>query len=277
MRRGVTLAELIVYTAVTGIAVVFFAKYFTGFAKTAKKAENEMTGSAELRLLMARVENDFYEANQIESVSASSITFRCDITKMPGYQPANDFDADGIVNIKDTDDDNDAAQKFSLPPDQQWRAGYDLEDDDDDNDGRVDVRISIYYSAPEKTVYRALSANEGAWQASKLAAGISSFTLTCYGSKREDLGRNIDLGNDGLPGTGDAGEEDGIISEREIDWVQPPAGHGNRNVRVDSADEYKYITSIAVYAETDANSDGKIDAMLGTEIMPPLLPLKRRR
>ena len=59
--------------------------------------------------------------------------------------------------------------------------------------------------------------------------------------------------------------------------MQSPVGHGNRSGRVDTAGELKYITSVAVYAEADANSDGKPDSMLGSEIMPPLLALKRRR
>ena len=112
---------------------------------------------------------------------------------------------------------------------------------------------------------------------SELAVDVSSFSFTFYGSKREDLGRNIDLGDDGVAGTGDAGEGDGVISAREIDWVQPPVGHGDRSGSVDTADERKYIASVEVYLESDTNHDGTNDAQLGTEIMPPLLPLKRRR
>lgn len=277
VRSGVTLTELMIYTAVVSIALVAFSKYFFGFSRTAKRADNEMKGSFEMRLLMSRAENDLYEANQVESVTASSITFRCDAVKAPGYQLDGDFDADGVVNIKDTDDDNDSSLKFSLPAAQQWQAGYDLEDDDDNNDGAPDVRVSIYYVPAEKKVYRALYLNGGAPEVKALAVNISSFSLTCYGSKREDLGRNIDLGPDGAAGTGDAGEEDGIISAREIDWTLSPAGHGNRNGRLDTAGELKYITSVAVYAEADANGDGVPDSVLGTEIMPPLLALKRRR
>lgn len=276
-RPGVTLVEVILYTAIVSIAVVAFSRFFFGFTKNAKKAENEMKGSFEMRALLSRVENDLYEANQVESVSVSSITFRCDIVKSPGYRLDGDQDGDGIVNIKDTDDDGDASAKFSLPAAQQWTAGYDLEDDDDDNDGQADVRVSIYYAAAEKKVYRSLSVNGAAAETKVLAVNVSSFTLTCYGSRREDLGRNIDLGNDGAAGTGDAGEGDGLISEREIDWTLPPAGHGSRNGRLDTADELKYVTAVAVYAEADANADGRPDSVLGTEIMPPLLALKRRR
>lgn len=276
-RAGVTLTEVMIYTAIVSIAVVAFSKFFFGFTKSAKRTENEMKGSFEMRALLSRVENDLYEANQLESVSAGSVTFRCDIVKAPAYLLDSDRDGDGVQNIKDTDDDGDASLKFSLPAAQQWTAGYDLEDDDDDGDGQVDVRVAIYYAAAEKKVYRSLSVNGAAAELKPLAVSVSSFTLTCYGSKREDLGKNIDVGNDGTAGTSDPGEGDGLISAREIDWTQPPSGHGNRNGRLDTVDELKYVTSVAVYAEADANSDGRPDSMLGTEIMPPLLALKRRR
>ncbi|OGR37544.1 MAG: hypothetical protein A2X29_00575 [Elusimicrobia bacterium GWA2_64_40] len=266
-----------VYTAVLGIAVAAFSRFFFGFTRAAGKAETEMKGSFGLRLLLAKAESDLYEANQLESVSASSVTFRCDIVRAPGYGLYSDLDGDGTANIKDTDDDGDAAARFSLSAADQWRAGYDLEDDDDDNDGNVDLRVSIYYSAAERKVYRSVSVNGGAPVVFELAAAVSSFTLTCYGAKREDLGRKIDLGGDGAAATGDEGEEDGVITEREIDWTTPPVGHGDRSGGLDTAGELKYVTSVAVYAEADTNSDGKPDSMLGAEIMPPLLALKRRR
>ncbi|OGS11077.1 MAG: hypothetical protein A2234_03010 [Elusimicrobia bacterium RIFOXYA2_FULL_58_8] len=274
-RPGFSLAEMIVYVAVLGIAMALFAKFMTGFTKTAKSSESKMSGSADLRLALMRMEGDLYEANEFLGVSKTSITFVCDMLKNPAYDRNADGDADGVPNIKDTDSDNDAQLKFSLPRDQQWQAGYNLEDDDDDNDGNRDVVIQIYYSSG--TLWRSISVNEGTKEVSKLAASISSFTFTFYGSKREDLGKNIDLGSDGVTGTGDTGEGDGIISEREIDWTQATAGHGSRSGAIDTADELKYIASVEVYMEADANRDTLSDAKLGTEIMPPLLQLKRRR
>ena len=82
------------------------------------------------------------------------------------------------------------------------------------------------------------------------------------------------MGNDGVAGTGDPGENDGIISEREIDWVQTTTGHGNRNGRLDTDVEMKYIVSIGVHIEMDKNNDGIADYKIDTEIMPPFLPLK---
>lgn len=274
-RPGFTLTETMVYVAVLGIAVAMFARFMTGFMKTAKGSENAMRGSAELRLALSKMEADLYEANEFTGISASSVTFVCDILKNPVRNPDADADGDGTPNIKDTDADGDARLKFSLPRDQQWRAGYNLEDDDEDGDLRRDVRIQIYWTSGK--VWRGISVNEGPWQVSELASRVSSFTFTVFGSKREDLGRNIDLGTDGLPGTGDAGEGDGVISQREIDWTLPPAGHGNRSGGLNTPDEFKYAASIAVYMEADSNGDGQPDAKLGTEILPPLLQLKRRR
>lgn len=274
-RRGVSLTELMVYVAVLSIAVALFSRFMTGFMRSAKGAENSMLGSAEIRRALSVMEGDLYEANEFIGVSRTSVTFVCDIVRAPGYAMDADRDGDGVPNIKDTDTDDDAQLKFSLPRDQQWRAGYNLEDDDEDGDGQPDMRVQIYYSS--SAVYRAASVNGGAWQAESLAARVSSFTFTFYGSKREDLGKNIDLGRDGAAGTGDSGEGDGVISEREIDWVQPPVGHGNRSGAIDTADERKYVTSVGVYIEADHNGDGKADAWLATEIAPPLAPLKRRR
>jgi prepilin-type N-terminal cleavage/methylation domain-containing protein len=276
-RAGFTLTELLVYMAILCIAVAMFARFMTGFMRTAKTSEARMLGSAELRRALAGAENDLYEANEFLWVSRSSAVFVCDMLKNPGWDPDGDQDGDGVPNIKDADADGDAPLKFSLPRDQQRQAGYNLEDDDDDNDGRTDVRIRLYYVPAARTVWRGISVNEGPWTDKTLAVDVSSFSLVYYGSKREDLGKGVDLGNDGAAGTGDAGESDGVIGEREMDWVQPPAGHGDRSGAVDTDDERRYVTSVAVYLETDQNKDGKVDAVLGTEVMPPLLPLKRRR
>lgn len=275
--RGVTLIEVMMYTMIISIVMLFFTQFFAVIVKGTKMSDLQYKGLANLRGLVAKLEQDLYEANQLVHISSTSIEFRSDIVKNPNYNLNGDTDADGIPNIKDPDDDNDAQLKFTLPIDQQWRVGYDLEDDDDDNDNRIDVRIRIWKI--DDSVYRDISVNEAPWGINSkiLASNISSFSFKYYGSIREDLGRTIDLGNDGIPDTHDTGEGDGIISAREIDWVLPPAGHGNRSGHIDTVDELRYITMIAITSETDINSDGKQDAKLDTQIMPPLIPLKWRR
>ncbi|MBI4656726.1 MAG: hypothetical protein HY746_08290 [Elusimicrobia bacterium] len=276
-RKAISLTELMVYTAVISIAIMAFGNALTSLMKNSKKSQIQMQSSAELRNLLAKIETDLTEANQIIQASSFSVTFVADMVRNPNYNLHADSDGDGIENIKDPDDDNDSQQKFSLPSSDQWRVGYDLEDDDEDNDGNADVRIRIYQSTGGY-VYKELSLNNQAWSAEKISpVSLKKFELTYYGSKREDLGRNIDLGNDGLPNTLDTGEGDGIISAREIDWALPATGHGNRSGSVDTTNELKYITSIAIALESDSNGDGTTDAKLNTELSPPLLPLKRKR
>ncbi len=278
LRKGVSLVELMVYLAVMSIAIVAFAGYFGGFMKSAKTAEHKVQASAELRLLFSRLSDGLHPAVAFTGVSASSVTILCGSEEAPWYAPAGDRDADAIPDLKDTDDDGDAAQRFSLPSSQQWQVGYDLEDDDDDNDGNRDCLKSFYFVPAERAVYLSSVYNGGAAAAKRLGVNISSFSFIPQGSKREDLGRNIDLGNDGMPSTNDTGESDGMITAREIDWVRPAqGGHGNRSGSINTPDELKYVTTIELYAECDYNSDGRADAFLRTHISPPLLPLRRRR
>jgi hypothetical protein len=139
----------------------------------------------------------------------------------------------------------------------------------------VDVQCRYYMSG--KNLMRDFNYNGAGWGANTkiIATNISSFTLTYYGSKSEDLGNLIDLGNDGAAGTNDTGESDGIISAREIDWVQAPTGAGNRSGLIDTADERRYIVTIHLYVAQDLNGDGKDDFKLETQLAPPLLPIKR--
>jgi len=105
---------------------------------------------------------------------------------------------------------------------------------------------------------------------------VSTFTLTYWGNKANALGRGVDLGNDGLAATGDAGEKDGVISAIEMDMVAPSAGMGNRNGKLDTTNERRYITDIRVKLGSDKNRDGKTEYAVETDIYPLLLPLKNR-
>jgi len=167
-------------------------------------------------------------------------------------------------------------QDFFLPQDQQWKVGYNLEDDDDDNDGNIDVKIRIYWDKNSKNVYREIYLNEVLYE-NEVVGKVTNLEFSYSGSKREDLGKYIDVGNDGVSGTGDVGENDGKITLREIDWTLPPTGHGNRSGSVDTVQELRYITKIELKLELDKNGDGIVDAKLHTEFIPPMLSLKVRR
>ncbi|MEW6557459.1 MAG: prepilin-type N-terminal cleavage/methylation domain-containing protein [Elusimicrobiota bacterium] len=274
--KGLTLIELMIYVAVFGIITIPLTTFFVKSLKSVYESQRKTESQEAVRVVLIEIEKDMGEANQIIASSSTAIDFIADYTKHPNYDFYGDTDGDGIVNIQDPDDDNDAS--LIQPPTSQWKIGYDLDDDDDDNDGNPDVKIRFYLDAAAKKIYKDASYNGAAWgnNIKELATNISSFTLTYIGAKRNDLGRYIDLGNDGTSGTADTGENDGIISATEIDMVQPSTGHGNRNGRLDTDNEMKYINSIGIYIEMDKNTDGTADYKIETEILPPLLSLKKR-
>ncbi len=275
---GVTLVEVMMYVVLVSIIGLSITTFFQTAVRGAKKTELQMLALSDLRDILTKfeIETDIYQINELLEISTTSIKFISDITRSPLYDPNADYDGDGIINKYDSDIDNDAQERFFLPQDQQWKVGYNLEDDDDDNDDKIDVIIKIYWDPLDKKVYRELYINEGLYS-NKVLGEVTKFEFTYSGSKREDLGKFIDLGNDGVAGTKDYGENDGKISLREIDWTLPPTGHGNRSGTIDTGQELRYITTIGLKLELDRNKDGLVDAKLETELMPPMLPLKWRR
>jgi len=266
------------YAVLMGIIGIFISIFFQTTVRGTKKVEINSLAMAELRNILTKfeVETDIYQMNELLEISSTSIKFISDIARNPNYAPEADYDGNGIINKYDADIDGDAPTRFFLPQDQQWKVGYNLEDDDDDNDGNIDVIIKIYWDKNTKNVNREIYLNETLFE-NRVVGKVTRLEFSYSGSKREDLGKYIDVGNDGVAGTGDAGENDGKISLREIDWTQSPLGHGNRSGKVDTSQELKYITTIGILLEFDKNGDGIVDAKLETELMPPMLPLKAKR
>jgi len=275
-KKATTLTELIIYSAILGIVVMAVIMFFTRSNISIQKSQLKVEAQEDVRVVLIEMEMDLGEANQIIASSSTAIDFICDYNKHPNYNFWGDTDSDGIINIQDPDDDNDAS--LIQPPTAQWKVGYDLNDDDDDDDNQIDVKIRFYWDSSAKKIYKDAAYNGEAWgnHIDMLGEHISSFTVTYYGAKRNDLGKYIDLGNDGVSGTSDVGENDGIISATEIDMVQTPTGHGNRNGRIDTNIEMKYINSIEIYIEMDKNEDGISDYNIRTEITPQLLTLKNK-
>ncbi|MDD5656553.1 MAG: type II secretion system protein [Elusimicrobia bacterium] len=272
---GVTLPELMVGMAIMGIITVAFATFLRFTIKTATSAQTGGEAQEETRQALMKIEDALSHATEITISSGSLVEFVADIDQSPLYDREADWDGDGIPNWRDADRDGDAW--LVLPASAQWQAGDNLRDDDEDGDGRIDARRRLYLSGGD--LWLDMSVNEEPWGAArlkKIMTGVSTFTLTYWGNKANALGRNIDLGNDGAAGTGDAGENDGIISQKEMDMVAPPAGMGNRNGALDARNERRYITSIRIGLGSDKNRDGKTDYAAETDIYPPLLPLKSR-
>lgn len=272
---GLTLVEVVITVVVLGVLAVPTAHFIASLTQGVTKASVQSAGGDRLRNAATALEHDVMEMNQINVSSPTVLEFRLDSNRLPTYNPEGDPDGDGVPNLKDPDDDNDLGTLS--PPAQAWRYGDDLRDDDDDNDGKIDLQVR--YALVNGTLTRDQNVNEAGWGqrlevvADDLLVARSAFTY--YGSKNQPLGKKIDLGNDGLPATGDAGESDNIIVSTEIDRVPPPTGGGNTNGAIDTDVERQYIVSLHVVLNLDANHDGKEDGRLETDYEPPLLPLKR--
>lgn len=260
---ALTLIELTIYVALLGIISIPLTLFFVKSLKSIYDSQRKTESQESVRVVLIEIEKDLAEANQIIASSSTALDFIVDYTKHPSYDFYADTDGDGLANIQDPDDDNDAS--LIQPPTAQWKIGYDLEDDDDDNDGQIDAKIRFYWDALAKKIYKDAAYNGEAWgnHIEELAVNITSFTFTYLGAKRNDLGRYVDSNNDG------------IISASEIDSVLPPTGHGNNNGRLDTDVEMKYIVSIGVHLEMDKNRDGITDYKIDTEIIPPFLSLKK--
>ena len=274
-RAGFTLSELMVGMAIMGVMVAAFATLLKYVIKTTTKAQNTGEAQETTRQGLMRIEEALVQANEITVTSGTIVEFVVDMDQSPAYDPNGDLDLDGIPNYRDGDRDSDANQLIAAA--NQWRIGFNLKDDDEDADGQTDVRQRIYLS--NRAIYLDMSLNGGAWGGSRLKTlmvNVSTFNFTCWGNKANSLGRNLDRGNDGLSGTGDSGENDGMISGREVDMVAPVAGMGDRNGLLDTTNERRYITAIRVYLGSDRNRDGTTDYAVETDVYPPLLPLKSR-
>jgi type II secretory pathway pseudopilin PulG len=272
--HGSTMPELLVAMTIMAIVVTAFAGLLKYSMVATTKAMNQGQAQEDVRRGLALAEEALVHANEVTVASTTFIEFICDIDQSPFYDPNGDLDGDLIPDFRDGDRDNDANLLAAATA--QWQVGFNLKDDDEDGDGRVDVRRRLYLSG--KSLLLDTSVNEEAWGArvKTLMTGVSTFTLTYFGSKANNLGKNIDLGNDGIAGTGDSGENDGIITAREMDFVQAPAGMGNRNGSLDLANERRYITETRIFIGVDRNRDGNNDYTVETDVYPPLLPVKSR-
>lgn len=271
---GVTLTELMLSTALTAGIVTAFAGFQRGAVTASVRSRAAAEGSESARAALRSIERDLYGANQVTVASATLIEFVCDIDRSPDYDGSADADSDGVPNERDGDMDGDA--QLIAPAAAQWRHGFNLKDDDEDGDGRVDMRVRYYVSG--RSLARDVSINEEAWgrRVREAARGVSSLTFSYFGNKAAELGKLLDRGADGLAGTSDPGENDGVIDQAEMDRVAAPAGAGNRSGALDTDAERRYVTSVRISLAVDSNGDGRPDGRLLTEVQPPLLPLKGR-
>lgn len=257
-RAGVTLVEMMVAMALTGLIAVAFAGFLKYALKTAAVENDLAQGSEAVRQGLEGIELTLVHANEVTVASATFVEFTADLDQSPGWD-RNALDCNGTPLYRSADADCDAATITS--PATAWRSGFNLTDDDDDGDGNVDVRERIWLSS--RTVYKDMSVNGAPWggRVTKVMANVSTFTFTYWGNKaNQGLGSGLDMNGDG------------VIDAREMDCA--PGGGGNCNGALDLAVERRYITTIRVLVGSDVNRDGKTEYKLETDVYPPLLPLK---
>ena len=107
--KGVTLIELIIYVTLLGIITIPLTLFFVQSLKSVYDSQRKTESQEAVRVVLIEIEKDLAEANQIIASSSTAIDFICDYTKHPNYNFDGDTDGDGIVNIQDPDDDNDAS------------------------------------------------------------------------------------------------------------------------------------------------------------------------
>ncbi|MBI2118287.1 MAG: prepilin-type N-terminal cleavage/methylation domain-containing protein [Elusimicrobia bacterium] len=263
--KGSTLVELMIAITVTLFIALVIGNLFTSTTRFLTESDTKVKADVNLRFSMDKVETSLLNADFFYVASSTEVLFSADLITDKDYSRTSDFDGDGIPNLSDPDDDNDATS--IQPSTAQWRIGYDLKDDDDDNDNQVDMRWRIYLSTREKVLYLDYSKNNESWGShveTLVVNFVSTTAFTFYGSKNDLLsqgGANLDTNNDG------------IVSISEIDAV---ANGGNGNGRLDTLAERNRIVTVGILMDRDSNNDGKRDSQLSTEVMPPALYIKRR-
>ncbi|MFH1283673.1 MAG: prepilin-type N-terminal cleavage/methylation domain-containing protein [bacterium] len=274
-RSGFTLIEAVISSAILVIIMLAISSFTKDTAENINSSMKHINALETGRQALRKIEMALINANELSGVYGSKVTFIADSCTMRSYDPQGDFDSDGITNKNDSDDDNDSHNAALASTADKWKYGYDIFDDDDDNNGSIDVISSIYVE--NNTLVQATSENGGDWVKKTLSEGINRLTLRYFGLKQDPNCQTIDLGEDGLPGTGDTGENDGMITQAEMMNVSPAnGGQSNLNGVFDLKAERDLISSIYIEIGIDLNDDDKEEEILSVEIMPPMLPLKRR-
>ncbi len=258
-RRGLTLVELVVGMAVMAILTVAFAGFLRGVNQATTSAQKQAEGQEEVREGLDKIESALMCANEVTVADGSLIEIICDISDTPGYN-SNAITMHGLPRYLDPDPDGDA---FALMPSSaQWQVGFALKDDDEDGDGKIDLKRRVYLSGSK--LLMDYSVDEQAWgsHVTTLMTDVSTFTISYFGNKQNLLGKNIDLNGDG------------IISASEMDAAVPPQGQGNDDGVLDTSGERSYITQLHITVGWSPNGQGAAVYEGETDVYPPLLPLK---
>lgn len=272
------MAELIVASAVIGIVVVptvlFVSNILKGMVKAAPRAE----GTDNVRRALTVIERDFNDMNEIVRGNNLDLRFYMDSHRLPTYKPTDDWDGDGVPNDRDPDIDNDAlffdgvgnarsADYLQTVSTVGWRSGFNLEDDDDDNDGQRDVQCRYVYDAAKGELHRFFKYNGSAlWTNDTLILDhLTSFDFAYFGS--------LDY-IEGAPVGAIDQDNNRIITEDEIEDMDGTPGSGGGALT--SFNERRYIMGVRLTLKVVVNPKEPTPTLLSTEFWPPLMAIKRK-
>lgn len=257
---GYTLTEVLIVVAILGVVLVVFGGNFIKGFSSAARLNSQADAVMDIQQAMIFVEMDLESLTRIDVCNPRDIIFQLDSSHLPGFDQGGDLDGDGVVNNLDIDDDGDMTGPTGLPVAGTNFNGNDLWDQDDDNNGFIDVRCR--YFVDNGNLVRDFNYNEGGWGLNQrvILRGISGDVFEFFGSLNHTPGPDADRNGDG------------IVTRMEIDSF--PVGNGNG--LIDSALELNYVDSIAVMLNQDRNGDGISEFRLNLRIRPPLMSSNRR-
>lgn len=221
---GMSLIELFLAMAIVGILLLPITKFMTGIFKGLLNMDNRYKNENMTIKSVVDIERDFKDMNEVSYCDATKLIFFMDSYRAPNYQPNGDNDGDGIPNRTDTDDDGDGFDHVRVASDFAgvplaaarfgWKQGLDLQDDDEDGDGRRDVQCTYWYDAGAKTLNRKFHYNYNGVSTTAdqvVLSGVVAFAFTPSGSfaTRDPITGNppdfIDSNVDGVLDVGEMG------------------------------------------------------------------------
>jgi len=275
---GVTMTELMLAIALLGILLPSMVGLFKSMMRAfvtvdSRNQRQEVAFQGQMFL-----SQDFEEMNEIVLASSTVVRFYMDRTRFDGmegfkYSPFVDDDGDGFVNNLDPDDDGDGFEGLNLGrvltardlitrPSDGWKQGSDLQDDDDDGDGKRDLTCEYFYNSGNQTIERRFSFNEGPWTIPEVIFDhVVSSTFTFGGGEVWQPERIL----------ADNHPKDGMLSQTELDALDGVPNEG----LLDDFRETQWITWIDYSFDILVNEGADKQTVQG-RLSPRLMAAKEK-
>lgn len=277
--RGLTLAELVVTAFVIGLMAVVVSVFITQTVRSLTRGSARQQGQDLVRHGMVLLERDFNDMIEVRQAELTTLEFYMDSRRAPWYNPDGDTDGDGVANRLDPDDDGDALEAgwfdgdgrgvmsfANAPTAIPWRAGFDLDDDDENGDGKRDVICRYRFLSSSQAIVADFRYDEGAWTGEKvILTRVTNFAFDYRGSLDTLQGVPV--------GAADT-NSDRLLNWDEMEDLDGTPGPGG--TILNNFNERRYITIVAVNFQVKANPKINVLAPIRTEMSPALLMTKRK-